>query len=110
MSPSARVPNASELGRVTIANAVPRQPPSQPTGSPRGAALRLLGRREYTRTELRTRLLEKGYDQRLVDEALDQLAADKWLDDRRVAAAHVRTSSRLKGRGRRRIQRELEHR
>lgn len=38
------------------------------------------------------------------------LIADGTLDDRRVAAAHVRTAARVKGRGRLRIARELEAR
>jgi SOS response regulatory protein OraA/RecX len=36
--------------------------------------------------------------------------ADGTLDDRRAGAAHVRTASRVKGRGRLRIARELEGR
>jgi regulatory protein len=74
------------------------------------AALRLLGRREYTAEELRTRLLDRGYAEAGVALVLSELAADRSLDDRRVAAAHVRTASALKGRGRHRIQRELEAR
>ena len=38
------------------------------------------------------------------------LTADGTLDDRRVAAAHLRTAARVKGRGRLRIARELQAR
>jgi SOS response regulatory protein OraA/RecX len=45
-----------------------------------------------------------------VGTALDGLAADGLVDDRRAAAAHLRTGSRVKGRGRFRLIRELEAR
>jgi regulatory protein len=73
-------------------------------------ALRLLGRREYTIAELRTRLIERGHSAREVEQALASLAADGLLDDRRAAAAHIRTGSRVKGRGRLRLRRELQAR
>jgi regulatory protein len=41
---------------------------------------------------------------------VERLAQSNALDDRRAASAHVRTASRLKGRGRLRIQRELDAR
>ncbi len=79
-----------------------------PTESPYVAGLRMLGRRELTRAELRTRLLERGHTVVAVDAALDRLADTRALDDRRTAHAYVRTASRIKGRSRRRIERELE--
>ena len=88
----------------------PLDPPSPPTGTPRVAALRLLGRRDYTRTELTTRLIDRGYAQDDVEAAIDTLVADRAIDDRRTAFAHVRTAARIKGRGRLRIARELERR
>jgi regulatory protein len=69
--------------------------------------LRLLGRRDYTHTELSAKLTTRGYPGDVVREILAQLAADRLVDDRRAAAAHVRTASRIKGRGRQRIAREL---
>jgi regulatory protein len=74
------------------------------------AALRLLGRRDYTRAEITSRLLDKGYPADDVDTAIAALVADRSIDDRRAALAHVRAAARLKGRGRLRIARELEHR
>ena len=78
--------------------------------SARAAALRLLSRRDYTTTELRDRLATRKYSVEEIDEALSSLAEQGLVDDRRAAAAYVRTASRIKGRGRLRIQRELEAR
>jgi regulatory protein len=75
--------------------------------SARATALRLLSRRDYTTAELRDRLLERDFDARETDALIHDLTADGTLDDRRVAAAHVRTAGRVKGRGRLRIVREL---
>jgi regulatory protein len=75
--------------------------------SARAIALRLLSRRDYTTAELRERLLARGCEKRETDDLINGLAADRTLDDRRVAAAHVRTAGRVKGRGRLRIVREL---
>lgn len=86
----------------------PSRPP--PEGPPRLAALRLLGRRDYTAFELTTRLVERGYPPDEVRAAIDALTADGAVDDSRAAFAHVRTSARIKGRGRLRIIRELEAR
>jgi regulatory protein len=81
--------------------------PEPPTVSARAAALRLLGRRDYTVAELRSRLADRGYTPDQVDATVDRCLADRLLDDRRVAAGHIRTASRIKGRGRLRIEREL---
>ena len=85
-----------------------RDTPAPP--NPRTAALRLLGRRDYTTVELRRKLIERGCEATAVDEALRRLAADGLLDDRRAAAAHVRTGVAVKGRGRRRLRQELQQR
>jgi regulatory protein len=79
-------------------------------GSARLAALRLLGRREYTASEIAERLLAKGHPAEAVASAIAALRADRTLDDARVAHGHVRTASAIKGRGRLRIRRELEAR
>lgn len=72
--------------------------------------LRLLGRRDYTSTELVQRLIDRGHAPDEVQAALQALVADGTIDDRRVAMAHVRTAARVKGRGAFRIARELEAR
>jgi regulatory protein len=76
----------------------------------RGAALKLLSRRDLTRAELTARLLDRGYLGDDVEPAVTRLAGERFLDDRRTALAHARTSSKIKGRGRVRIGRELEAR
>jgi regulatory protein len=90
---------------------VPRNRPSGSAPDPslniRVVALRLLGRRDLTRAELTQRLIDRGYAKADVEAAVDRLVAGGSVDDKRTALAHVRTASRVKGRGRLRIQREL---
>ena len=76
----------------------------------RVAALRLLTRRDYTTAELRNKLLGAEHGSTEIDEAIDQLSHEGLLNDRRVAETYARTACRVKGRGRLRIQRELEAR
>lgn len=74
------------------------------------AALRALARRELSAAQLRTRLLAREYPTEDVESALERLAADGRLDDRRVAAAAARQSVSLKARGPSRVLRELQAR
>jgi len=78
-----------------------------PALSLRGAALGLLSRRDYTSSELRKKLLDREYEADAVDVLIQDLTASRLLDDRRVAASHVRTATAIKGRGRLRVAREL---
>jgi regulatory protein len=71
-------------------------------------ALHLLGRRELSVQQLRERLLDRDHTREDVDRAIDLLIENKALDDGRVASAYVRTALKIKGRGRLRIQRELQ--
>ncbi len=73
----------------------------------RAFALRLLGRREFSRHQLRARLLDTGASAGDVDATLAALADRGLLDDARVARAFARTASQVKRRGRDRILREL---
>jgi len=93
---------------------LPRRPrrasgddPVAPSVNIRTAALRLLGRREYTVSELRARLTDRGYPEPDVAGLIDAFIDARLLDDTRVASAHVRSASRVKRRGRLRIEREL---
>ena len=70
--------------------------------------LQMLGRRELSAKQLRERLLEREHDKEDVERAIDLLIENKALDDARVAGAYVRTALKVKGRGRLRIQRELQ--
>lgn len=76
----------------------------------RTAALRLLSRRDYTTAEIRQKLTDREFEGGETEEAIASLRADRLIDDRRAAAAHIRTASRIKQRGRIRIERELEAR
>lgn len=71
-------------------------------------ALHMLGRRELSVTQLRARLLDREHNREDVDRAIDLLIENRALDDVRVAGAYVRTALKVKGRGRLRIQRELQ--
>ena len=71
-------------------------------------ALHMLGRRELSVQQVRDRLIEREHSRDDVDRAIDLLIENRALDDARVAGAYVRTAIRIKGRGRLRIQRELQ--
>ncbi|MEO6238240.1 MAG: RecX family transcriptional regulator [Vicinamibacterales bacterium] len=71
-------------------------------------ALHMLGRRELSVQQIRDRLIERQHSREDVDRAIDLLIENRALDDARVAGAYVRTAIRIKGRGRLRIQRELQ--
>jgi regulatory protein len=76
----------------------------------RAYALRLLARRDYTAAELQEKLEAREYADDAIRDAIAALTRQGLIDDRRVAAAFIRTASRVKGRGRMRIARELEAR
>ncbi len=69
----------------------PRAP--KPPRSIKAQAVAHLARREYSRTELRSRLLKGEVSAEAVDAALDELAAAGLLSDARFANAVVRQKS-----------------
>ena len=69
-------------------------------------AMRLLGRREYTRRELGKKLLLKGSNTQEVEELLSDLECKGWLDDRRYVEAYIR--SKRQRFGTRKILQDLE--
>lgn len=71
-------------------------------------ALHLLGRRELTVHQLRERLRDRHHAHDDIERAIALLIENRAVDDARVAAAYVRTALEVKGRGRLRIQRELQ--
>jgi regulatory protein len=73
-------------------------------------AYRLLTYRSQTSSELRDRLLQRGYTTTIIAEVLHQLASDGYIDDRRVASDWVRYRLQTKPMGRRRIAWELQRR
>lgn len=72
----------------------------------RSRALRMLARREYSRAELKTRLLPyAGPDE--IDTLLDSLQDKNWLSDHRFSEEWVKQRSTRYGR--QRLQYELQH-
>ncbi len=75
----------------------------------RRAAMDLLARREHSRVELGRKLSRKGFPAELSEPVLDQLAADRLLDESRFVESFV--SSRVRrGQGPVRIGAELRQR
>ena len=72
-----------------------------------GDAYSLLGHRARSREELRRRLLAKEHDEHAVEDALERLAADGFLDDAAFARSYVADKRRLQSWGAERIQRGL---
>ena len=72
-----------------------------------GDAYRLLGHRARSREELRRRLLAKEHDEHAVDEALERIAADGFLDDAAFARSYVADKRQLQSWGSERIRRGL---
>jgi regulatory protein len=70
--------------------------------------LKLLGRRELSVAQLRSRLIDRDHPAEETDQAIATLLETGALDDRRVARAYARTASKIKGRGRLRVTRELQ--
>jgi regulatory protein len=71
-------------------------------------ALKMLARRELSETQVRQRLGRRGHAPDAVDAAIARLKADGSLDDARTAAAIARRETSVRGRGRRRVQHEIE--
>ena len=66
-------------------------------------ALTLLGSRELSELQLRTRLRRRKFDQDDIDDTIARLKADGTLNDRRVALATARLESTIRHRGRARV-------
>ena len=73
----------------------------------RRKAMDLLARREHSVAELRRKLLDKGYEQRAIDEQLQKLVIENLLNDQRFTESYVNYRSK-KGFGPLRIKQELK--
>ena len=71
------------------------------------AALEFLARREYAESELRSRLQQRGAEEKAIDQALARLTQQGYLDAQRFALSRVRERREFNHRGRAYIQREL---
>ena len=70
----------------------------------------MLARREFSTTQIRDRLRQRGFEEAAITNAIVQLQHEGALDDHRTATAFARTSLELKLRGRQRVVRDLEER
>jgi regulatory protein len=70
--------------------------------------LKMLGRRELSEEQVRTRLARRGHEQEAVDAAVARLKAEAAIDDVRTARAIARRETAIKRRGRRRVRLEIE--
>jgi regulatory protein len=73
-------------------------------------ALRLLSRRELTVADCRARLLDREHSPADVEAAIARLIDAGSLDDARFARTYARSAVDVKGRGRLRVQQELQAR
>ena len=69
----------------------------------------MLARRELSVEGVRARLHDRGFPADEIDAAIARLLESGALNDARVARAHARTAAIVKGRGRLRVMRELQH-
>jgi regulatory protein len=72
------------------------------------AGLRMLGQRELSEAQVRTRLARRRFEADDIESAVARLRRERALDDRRTALACARTEVRLKRRGRARVLRQVE--
>jgi regulatory protein len=73
-------------------------------------AVQFLSRRSLTVAECRARLVEREHPDVDIEQAITHLLETGGLDDGRFARAYARTAVDVKGRGRLRVQRELQAR
>jgi regulatory protein len=66
-------------------------------------ALTMLGSRELSEAQLRTRLVRRKFEEDDIEEAINRLLKDGTLNDRRVALAAARLESSIRHRGRARV-------
>ncbi len=67
----------------------------------------LLGQRELSEAQLRTRLARRGCPPDAIDAAVDRLRRDRTLDDARVARAAARLEAAIRKRGPARVRQRL---
>jgi regulatory protein len=70
-------------------------------------AFRLLGRRQHSSSELRRKLWNKDYEQKLIDEVIEDLQKKGYLDDIEFIRAFVAEKSKAKNWSIKRIKGEL---
>ncbi len=86
-----------------------RRRKTEPAGA-RALALRWLARRPLTKVEIRKRLAGRGFSPAEVDRTVDDLIAERLVDDDALARNFVVLRSARLRRGKARLMRELKHR
>lgn len=76
----------------------------------RAAALRYLGRREYSAAELRVRLEKRGAAPEDIDAVLEYVFERGYQDDARAGESHIRQRLQYTPRGRALVRQELKER
>lgn len=70
-------------------------------------AFRLLGRRQHSSSELRRKLWDRDYEQKLIDEVLNDLTKNGYIDDTEFIRAFMDEKCWTKNWSRKRIKSEL---
>src|SRR4030066_1226676 len=70
-------------------------------------AFRLLGRRQHSSSELRRKLRKKDYEQKLIDEVIEDFKKNGYLNDKEFIRAFVAEKSKAKNWSIKRIKAEL---
>jgi regulatory protein len=68
----------------------------------------MLGQRELSEAQIRTRLARRGCDANAITNALERLKRDRTLDDDRVARAAARLEAGIRHRGPARVRQRLQ--
>ena len=84
-----------------------RRPSAEPRGTAYDAAVRYLGPRPRSVSEIRRHLRTKRFDEPAIDQALDQLRAQRYIDDEAFARYWVEQRDAHRPRGERAIVSEL---
>ena len=84
-----------------------RRPAAEPRGSAYEAAIRYLGPRPRSVGEIRRHLRTKRFDDPAIDQALDQLRAQRYIDDEAFARYWIEQRDSHRPRGERAIVSEL---
>lgn len=84
-----------------------RQSNSEPDGDPYEVAVRYLGPRPRSVSEIRRHLRSKRFDDAAMDRAIDQLRAQRYIDDEAFARYWVEQRDRFRPKGERAIVTEL---
>src|SRR5882757_3725470 len=97
-------------GRRKVGRGVPEEFPARKTDATaaRNTAVGLLARREHAQAEIKRKLRERGYDDAVTTEVVDELSRKRLVSDERFAEAFIRSRAE-RGQGPVRLKAELRH-